>query len=124
MGILSAAIFFYKNTFFISIFLFAMKEYQTCSSSQDRKCLLALKSQTVSKTPADILLHQSYFPVKFLCIAFVRIYKNDMASQVTMKKRPLGSVVSLIAVFSCHFKQGKRFFFFISVFTPENDSKM
>lgn len=49
--------FFYKNTFFISLFLFAMKEYQTCSSSQDRMCLLALKSQTVSKAPADILLH-------------------------------------------------------------------
>lgn len=34
-----------------------------------------------------------------------------MASQVTMKKRSLGSVVSLIAFFSCHFKLGKRFFF-------------
>lgn len=109
--------FFYKNTSFISLFLFAMKEYQTCSSSQDRKCLLALKSQTVSKAPADILLHQSYFPVKFLCIAFVRIYKYDMLLQVTVKKRPLGSVVSLIAVFSRHFKQGKSFFFHICVYS-------
>lgn len=57
------------------------------------------------------------FPVKFLCIAFDRIDKNDMASQVTMKKRPLGSVVSLIVLFSLHFKLGKSCFFHICVYS-------